>query len=100
MTMAKAKLIDSHEFPTLDSYLEERGLLEPVSIAAEKLAISRQLSAEMQSKKISKSEMAERMGTSRAQLDRVLNPTSQNVTIETLARAAKAIGRRFHMELI
>jgi DNA-binding Xre family transcriptional regulator len=98
--MAKAKLIDTHEFPSLDSYLEERGLLEQVSIAAEKLAISRQLVAEMQSRKISKSEMAERMGTSRAQLDRVLNPSAQNVTIETLARAARVLGKRLHMELV
>lgn len=98
--MAKTNKIDSHEFPTLVQYLDERGLLERVSIAAEKRAIARQLSAEMKAHSLSKSEMASRMGTSRAQLDRVLNPTSQNVTIETLARAAAVLGRRFHMELI
>lgn len=98
--MAKAKLIDTHEFPTLDQYLVERGLQERISIAAEKRAIARQLAAEMKALALTKAEMAARMGTSRAQLDRVLNPTSQNVTIETLARAAAVLGRRFHMELI
>lgn len=92
--------LDTHEFPTLDDYLAERGLLESVSIGAEKLAISRQLTNEMAAKAISKTEMAKRMGTSRAQLDRVLNPQSQNVTIETLARAAQVLGRRLHIELV
>jgi antitoxin HicB len=97
--MAKAKLIDTHTFPTLDEYLDQRGLLDRVSIGAEKRAIARQLASEMKSLDLSKSEMAARMGTSRAQLDRVLNPTSQNVTVETLVRAAAVLGRRFHMEL-
>ena len=98
--MAKAKLIDTHEFPTLDQFLAERGLLDRISIGAEKRAIARQLAAEMKVLELTKSEMATRMGTSRAQLDRVLNPTSQNVTIETLVRAAAVLGRRFHMELL
>lgn len=98
--MAKAKPSEIHEFPTLNQYLEERELLDRISIAAEKRAIARQLAAEMKALELTKSDMAARMGTSRAQLDRVLNPTSQNVTIETLVRAAAVLGRRFHMELL
>ena len=98
--MAEAKLIDTHKFPTLDDYLKERGIFEEVSIAAEKLAVSRQLAAEMKAKSISKTEMAARMGTSRAQLDRVLNPVDQNVTLVSLAKAAKALGHRLHIEII
>lgn len=98
--MAKAKLIDTRDFPSLDNYLQERGLYERVSFAAEKRVIARQLAEEMEAKSLTKSEMAKRMGTSRAQLDRVLNPEEKNITIETLARAAAILGRRFHMELI
>jgi len=87
------------EFPTFTDYLRERGLYDRVSIAAEKMIIARQLAEEMKARKLSKAGMAKLMGTSRAQLDRVLNPTEQNVTLETLARAAKAVGRQLHVQL-
>lgn len=53
----------------------------------------------MRERKITKAAMAERMGTSRAQLDRVLDPTAFNVTLETLERAARIVGRRLRVEL-
>lgn len=53
----------------------------------------------MQAQMLSKSVMAKRMGTSRAQLDRVLDPDSYNVTIETLIRAAKTLGKRLEFNL-
>jgi hypothetical protein len=91
---------DLKEFPAFRDYLIERGLEERVSIAAEKMIIARQLAQEMAERKLSKAGMAKLMGTSRAQLDRVLNPSEQNVTIETLARAARVLGRRLRVELI
>jgi DNA-binding phage protein len=100
IVMARKRTKDPSEFQTFDDYLKERGLYEDVSIAAEKMIIARQLADDMKEKKLSKSGMAERMGTSRAQLDRVLNPTEQNVTLETLGRAARAVGRRLRVELI
>jgi len=48
---------------------------------------------------LTKSAMAERMGTSRQQLDRQLDPTNESVTLQTLDRAAKAVGRRLRLEL-
>jgi antitoxin HicB len=98
--MSQLEDIETRKFPTFTDYLEERGLTERVRIRAEKRAVARQISEQMTAQNLTKSEMAERMGTSRAQLDRVLNPSAQNVTIETLARAAEVLGRRFHMELI
>jgi DNA-binding Xre family transcriptional regulator len=54
----------------------------------------------MQDKKITKSALAKRMRTSRAQLDRLLDPENEAVTLGTLARAAHAVGRQLRMELV
>lgn len=88
------------EFPKFDDYLRERGLFDKVSFAAEKMMIARQLQEEMAKRQLTKAKMAEAMGTSRAQLDRLLNPSEQNVTLETIARAAQALGRRLHISLV
>lgn len=61
--------------------------------------IAWQLGEVMKEQKITKTEMAARMATSRKQLDRVLNPQDENVTLETLQRAAKALGRSLRLEL-
>jgi antitoxin HicB len=98
--MAEHYDIDASGFPSLHDYLEEKGQLERLTRRVEKRIIARQLAMEMEAQGISKTELAARMGTSRAQLDRLLNPNSQNVTIETIARAAEALGQRFHMELV
>lgn len=98
--MSKVGKNETREFPAFQDYLKERGLEERVSIAAEKMIIARQLAHEMEERNLSKAGMAKLMGTSRAQLDRVLNPSEQNVTIETLARAARVLGRRLRVELI
>jgi antitoxin HicB len=92
--------IDTSGFPSFKDYLKERGRLERVTLLAEKMIVAGQIARAMDEQGLTKSELAERMGTSRAQLDRVLNPNSQNVTIETLARAAEALGQRFHMEIV
>jgi hypothetical protein len=98
--MSKVGKKEIREFPAFHDYLKERGLEERVSIAAEKMIIARQLAREMEERNLSKASMAKLMGTSRAQLDRVLNPSEQNVTIETLARAARVLGRRLRVELL
>jgi antitoxin HicB len=92
--------IDTSNFPSLNDYLREKGTLERLTLQVEKRIIARQIAQQMKEQGITKTELAARMGTSRAQLNRLLNPTSQNVTIETIARAAEALGQRFHMELV
>lgn len=84
---------------TLEDMLREDGVLEEVEVRASKRIIALQLRQAMRERKITKAAMAERMGTSRAQLDRVLDPTAFNVTLETLARAAKVVGRTLKVEL-
>jgi antitoxin HicB len=55
---------------------------------------------DLQKPHLTKSELAKRMKTSRAQLDRLLDPENESVTLGTLARAAHAVGRHLRMELV
>lgn len=84
---------------SFDDFLQEQGIDEEVTEAAVKRVIAWQLSQIMQEQKITKVEMARRLATSRAQLDRLLDPENDSVTLGVLARAAKAVGRRIRLEL-
>ena len=84
---------------SLDSFLEEEGLLEELRGVAIKEVIAWQIQEAMKAQKLTKNKMAALMHTSRAQLDRLLDPASGNVTLETLQRAAKVLGRELHIEL-
>jgi DNA-binding Xre family transcriptional regulator len=88
-----------NEGTSLEEFLAEDGNLEGATLVAVKRVIAWQIEEAMTKSKITKSEMAARMKTSRNQLDRVLNPADDNVTIETLQRAAKAVGRSLRLEL-
>jgi len=84
---------------SLDDFLDEEGIREEVTARAIKRVIALQLQQAMAEKKLSKARMAELMETSRAQLARILDPEEYNVTLDTLARAAKVLGRRLSVEL-
>lgn len=85
---------------TFDSFLQEQGIEEEVKEAAVKRVIAWQITKIMEEKKINKVEMARRLSTSRAQLDRLLDPQNTSVTLETLTKAARAVGRSLKLELI
>ncbi len=85
---------------TFDEFLAEEGLLSACEEHALKEIIAEQLAAAMEELGITKVEMAARMQTSRRQLDRLLDPAIPSVTIETLRRAANAVGRKLRVELI
>ena len=89
-----------HWGSTLDSFLEEEGMREQATAAAIKQVIALQLTEEMKRKHITKKRLAELMNTSRAQIDRILDPEKGNVTIETLQRAATLLGRQIRLELV
>src|SRR4029077_8824634 len=78
---------------SFDDFLKEEGIYEEVTARAIKRVIARQLDALMQDQKLAKSTLAKRMRTSRAQLDRLLDPDNESVTLGTLARAAHAVCR-------
>jgi antitoxin HicB len=89
-----------HSGSTFDSFLEEEGILEEVDAAAIKRVIAWQLSQAMKERRLTKKAMAERIGTSRSQLDRLLDPENNSVHLQTIARAARALGKRLRIEMV
>ena len=87
-----------HLGSTLDDFLEEEGVRAEFEVRAVKEMIAWQIKQAMTERSISKARMAAQMGTSRAQLDRRLDP-SRDVTLSTLARAARVVGRTLRVEL-
>ena len=83
-----------------EHWLKQQGLSKSSFDNSIKVRLAWQLAEAMKSNNLSKTDMAAAMKTSRAQLDRVLVPKSGNVTIETLERAAKAVGRKLRMEFV
>jgi len=89
-----------HVGSTFESWLDEQAIREEVTAAAIKEVIAAQLAAEMKKKGITKARMAEMMETSRAQIDRLLDPENNSATLETLVRAAKVLGRQLRLDLV
>jgi transcriptional regulator GlxA family with amidase domain len=84
---------------TFDEFLESQGLLEACEEQAIKEILAAQLLEAMREQGLTKTAMAARMQTSRRQLDRLLDPAIPSVTLDTLRRAAGAVGRRLRIEL-
>ena len=91
---------NKHLGSTLDDFIKEEGVLEETRAIAVKETIAWQVQQAMVKDKITKIEMARRMNTSRAALDRLLDPGNGAVTLQTLSRAATAIGRGLRIELV
>ncbi len=89
----------SHWGTTLDSFLAEEGIREAAKATALTRVVAWQLAKEMEKQGITKAVLAERMQTSRAQVDRILKAKG-NVTVESLQRAAALVGRELRLELI
>jgi len=88
-----------HWGTTLDEFLAEEGIREAAKSEALTRVLAWQLTEEMERQGITKAALAERMHTSRAQVDRILRAKG-NVTIETLQRAAAVVGRELRLELV
>jgi antitoxin HicB len=91
---------NSHTGSNFDDFLREENLYEECHAIAIKRVLARQLVEEMKRKKITKTEMAAKMQTSRAQLNRLLDPEKTGVSLDTIQRAASVIGRQLRIELI
>ena len=96
--MAKRK-INPHIGSDFDQFLEEEGILQEVEIVAAKRVIAWQIAEIMKKEHISKTAMAARMGTSRAVLDRLLDPENTGVTLKTLGKAATVLGKKINISL-
>lgn len=83
-----------------DDFLKEEGIFEEVQAGALKKVVAHQLGEAMKAQNLTKVAMAKRMNTSRSQLDRLLDPTNASVSLDTLTRAAAAVGRGIRLELV
>ena len=91
---------NKHIGSSLEDFLKEEGVLQETRAVALKETLAWQVQQAMKKDKISKVEMARRMKTSRAALDRLLDPNNASVTLQTLTRAAHAVGRDLRIELV
>lgn len=87
-------------FTTLDDFLGEQGTREAFQAVAVKEVLAWQIEQAMRDQKLSRKRLAERMGTSRSQISRLLDPTDGNVTLTTLQRAAEILGRKVRLDLV
>jgi hypothetical protein len=90
----------NHSGSTLDSLLEEDGILAQVEAMAVKRVIAWQLQEIMKAGRITKTAMAARLGTSRSQLDRLLDPQNATVQLDTITRAARVVGKKLRIEMV
>ncbi|MCC5609938.1 helix-turn-helix domain-containing protein [Nostoc sp. CHAB 5834] len=85
---------------SFDDFLEEEGTLEEINLIAAKRVIAWQISKAMEEKKLNKAAMAKQMNTSRSSLDRLLDPNNSSVSLDTIERAARVVGKRIRFELV
>jgi predicted XRE-type DNA-binding protein len=85
---------------SFDDFLREDGAYEETQTVALKRVLAWGLAEAMKAQGLTKKALAERMGTSRSQLDRLLDPAHTDVKLDTLVRAAKATGRELRLELV
>jgi antitoxin HicB len=88
-----------HIGSNFDDFLKEEKIYEQVQAAAIKRVVAYQIAEEMRKKNLTKTEMASRMKTSRAALERLLDPENASITLFTLERAASALGKKLKVEL-
>jgi len=89
-----------HWGTSLEDFLKEEGIYEEVTARAIKRVLAWQIEKAMKDQGITKVAMAKRMKTSRAQLDRLLDPDNDKVQLDTVQRAAIAVGRRLQLDLV
>ncbi len=87
-------------FTTLDNFLDAEGVRDQFQAVAIKEVLAWQIGQAMKNQGMSRKRLAERMGTSRSQISRLLDPTDGNVTLVTLQRAAELLGRKVRLELV
>ncbi len=83
-----------------DEFLKEDGIYEEVNEKAVKKIIAYQLASEMKKQNITKTKMAKLMNTSRAVIDRLLNPDNSSLTLATLSNATEALGKRLRISIV
>jgi antitoxin HicB len=94
MKVKKMHKAAEHSGSSFDSFLEEEGIRGEVEAVAIKRVLAWQLEQAMLKQQKTKQAMAKQLRTSRSQLDRLLDPQNVSVTLDTITRAARALGKR------
>lgn len=87
------KKLNPHSGSDFDDFLKDEGIFEEVQAKALKRVVAEQIEDGMEAAKLTKMAMANKMATSRSQLDRILDPDNLSVQLDTLIRAARAVGK-------
>ena len=85
---------------SFEDYLKEEGAYEETTAVAIKRVLAWQLTEAMEAQGMSKNQMAKRMNTSRSQLDRILDPDEPRILLDTIFKAARALGREVRLDLV
>lgn len=99
-TSKAAKTRNKHRGSSLQDFLKEDGLLEEVEVAALKRALALKVADLMEQQDFNKTKLAAEMRTSRAAINRILDPENTSVTLTTLNKIARSLGRKLKIELI
>jgi antitoxin HicB len=91
---------NKHQGGDFDTFLEERGLLSEAAAVATKRVLAYQFELAMKKHHLTKVSMAKKMRTSRSALDRLLDPQNSSVTLQTLERAARVLGKKIKINLV
>jgi antitoxin HicB len=94
MSARKNRERTEHSGSSFDSFLDQEGIREEVEAVAIKRVLAWQLEQAMREQQKTKQAMAKQLHTSRSQLDRLLDPRNVSVSLETITRAARALGKR------
>jgi predicted glycosyltransferase len=98
--MAKREAVmNKYSGSNFDDFLEEEGILEEVSVRAQKRLLALQIEDIMKVANLSKTKIAEKMNTGLVQLNHLLDPDNTSITLESLDRLARAVGKRLRIEL-
>jgi antitoxin HicB len=89
-----------HFGSSLEDFLEAEGLLEEATEHAIKAVVAWQLRTSMERQHLTKAALARQLHTSRSQIDRVLDPNNEDVSVSTLRKAAEAVGQKLKLELV
>ncbi|HEY5777914.1 MAG TPA: helix-turn-helix transcriptional regulator [Terrimicrobiaceae bacterium] len=94
------KTTNPHIGESFESFLRDEGIHDEVVTTAIKRTLALQIEHEMAAQNISKSEMARRMKTSATQLGRLLDPENDRIQLDTLVKAASAVGKNLAVSLV
>ena len=98
--MSKTKKTNPRRGGSLDDLLKKEGIYSQVVAQAEKEILAWKLQSAMKEKKMTVSALAKRMHTSRAAVNRILDPANPSITLGTLEKAALALGKRWRFDLV